>query len=465
MPTVDRTFAVSSIAEAAEFFDAFWYRQTYPDIGEMDPWQHFTSHGDAERRSPGPRLNAEFYASTYLALEDGNALLHYLTLGRAAGYLPQPMTRTADESRADMTAAVAALDHPFLLVGNDAQRAGAPLLLLELSRHLLRRGWSPVFLLSRGGPLLSQFRSVGPTFIAAEGHDISGLGAAFEPETPVLGNTGWAAPLLDTLNLQGPSVLLIHEMPDYLAEQDLLGDVAKARMVVTAFPTVTEGLVQHLPASTPVQTVMPGLLHATGSPGSTARIAQTITETFGADRVIVVGAGFADHRKGFDRFLDTASRMFELDPRCAFIWLGELGAWGQDRAAEARARGLPLLLPGFRPDASAWYSNAHVYLLTSRQDPGPTTTMDAARCGVPFIAAPGDLGIRSLESRLAGVGWFVDDEVELPQRALDIAHTQTPQSRSERSEYIETLASFGRYASDLLDVLRFEGLVDEPLAT
>jgi glycosyltransferase involved in cell wall biosynthesis len=311
--------------------------------------------------------------------------------------------------------------------------------------------------------LLSHYQSIGPTFIAAEGHNVGGLGEALEPETPVLGNTCWAAPLLYALNVQGPSVLLIHEMVDYLAQQDLLGVVAKAPMVIAAFPTVTDGLMQRLPATTPVKTVMPGLLHSTKSASGTARISTTINDTFGSDRIIVIGAGFADHRKGFDRFLDTARRMFELEPRCAFIWLGELGAWGQERAAESSARGLPLLLPGFRADASAWYSNAHVYLLTSRQDPGPTTTIDAARCGVPFIAAPGDLGIKSLGSRLAGVGWFTDHEADLPQRALDIVGTQTPQSRAQRAEYIESLASFGRYTSDLLDVLRQLGLVDEPL--
>lgn len=452
-----------TVPDAKEFFDANWYQETYPDTHQVDPWEHYTSHGDRERRSPGPGFDAEFYASTYLALEEGHPLRHYLSDGRRAGHLPVPVVRTADESQSVMTAALAGLDFPFLLVGNDAQRAGAPLLLLELSRHLRRRGWSPVFVLQRGGPLLSQFESVGPTILIAEGYDATGLGAALQPETPVVGNTGWAAPLLEGLRPVGPKVLLIHEMPDYLQEHDLLSSVVQGTTIVAAFPAVARGLLQHLPTSSVVKTALPGLLHSTASPGGTARVSQLIAEKFGTDALVFLGAGFADHRKGFDRFLDLARGIHDREPRSVSIWLGEVGAWGRQHELRARELDLPVLLPGFRPDASSWYANTDVYLLTSRQDPGPTTVMDAARCGVPFIAAPGDLGLRSLGDRLDNVGWFVDDEADLAKRALEIAHTQTLESRTERAEQIETLASFSRYVDDLIRLLRAEGLVDEPL--
>lgn len=462
MPTGDQATHIP-LAGAEEFFNADWYRRAYPDIGEMDPWTHFISHGESERRSPGPDFDAEFYARSYLALEEGGALGHYLSAGRRAGHLPRPTAMTASESKAAMTAALTGVDYPFLLVGNDAQRAGAPLLLLELSRHLRRRGWSPVFVLPRGGPLLPQFQAVGPTFLLAEGHDVAGLGAALQPETPVLANTGWAAPLLEELRPLGPHLLLVHEMPDYLQEHDLLGSVAQAATIVAAFSTVADGLLQQLPSKTTVRTVLPGLLHSTSSPEGAARISHVIAEDFGSDRIIFLGAGFADHRKGFDRFLELARSIHTREPRSAFIWLGELGTWGQQRASQAREHGLPLLLPGFRRDAAAWYANTDVYLLTSRQDPGPTTVMDAARCGVPFVAAPGDLGLRSLGDLLDGVGWFLDDEAAVPEAALHIASSQTPESQVDRANHIETFAAFGRYVDDLLQLLRLAGPLDEPI--
>ncbi|MCL3838754.1 glycosyltransferase [Aeromicrobium duanguangcaii] len=445
-----------------DFFDADWYRREYPDIDDADPWEHFVAHGDAERRSPGPGFDAQFYAGTYLALEEHHALRHFLTHGRRAGHQPRPVPRTAHESRDAMSALLAGVEHPVLLVGNDAQRAGAPLLMLELARHLRGRGWAPVFVLLRGGPLLGRFQALGPTVLIAEGHDVAGLGAAQEPETPIVANTGWAAPVLQQLRPSGPSVLLVQEMPDYLQEHALLEPVARAATIVAALPAVTEQLRERLPAGTPVHTLLPGLLHATGSPEGVTRVERLIAESVGADRLIFLGAGFADERKGFDRFLELAHRIHDLESRSAFVWLGDVGEWGRRCADQARERGLPLLVPGFRLDAPAWYANADVYLLTSRQDPGPTTVMDAARCGVPFVAAPGDLGLQSLGRLLDGVGWFLADEGQVPGRAVAVARSETHQSRAERARHMEGHASFGGYVDDLLQLLRMKGLVDEP---
>lgn len=450
------------LAGAEEFFDADWYRANYPDTHACDPWEHYTTHGEAERRSPGPGFDAEFYASTYLALEEVDAMRHFLTEGRRAGHLPVRQGRTADESSSAMAAALAGLRFPLLLVGNDAQRAGAPLLLLEIARHVRRRGWSPVFVMHRGGPLLPQFQAIGPTFIVAEGHDVGGLGAALEPETAVIGNTGWAAPLLERLGGGGAKILLVHEMPDYLVEQGLMGSVAHGVTVVAAFSAVADGLRHHLPSTGVVRTVVPGLLHSTSSPEGAARVSGLIEERFGAGRLIFLSAGFADHRKGFDRFIELAVRIHASEPRSAFIWLGEVGAWAQHHVLRAGEQNLPLLLPGFRRDAASWYANADVYLLTSRQDPGPTTVMDAARCGVPFVAAPGDLGLRSLEATLAPAGRFIDDESAIPEVVLDFARSESQESRAQRAEHIESYASFSGYVSELLRLLRFEGLVDEP---
>lgn len=445
-----------------DFLDESWYRNRYPDAADLPALEHFLRHGEAERRSPGPGFDAEFYAGTYLALEQTGALHHYLTKGRQIGHLPRPLPRTAGESRAVMADALGDRSAPILLLGNDAQRAGAPLLLLELARHLRRRGWSPVFLLQRAGPLLDRFRTIGPTLLVAEGLDLGGVAAALEPGMPVIANTGWAAPILAGLGHPGPAVLLIHEMPDYLEQQGLLPAVRSATSVVAGLPSVTEALTARLAPGTVVSTVIPGLLHAVGGPARVESARQEIDLAFGPDRFVVLGAGFADHRKGFDRFLALAHRLHAQEPRCAFVWLGDLSSWARGLADEALAGGLPLLLPGFRPDAAAWYDNTAVYLLTSRQDPGPTTVLDAARRGVPFVAAPGDLGLHSLRRLLTGVGRFSRDEEEVPAAVLTAARDSTPGGREARARSIETHAGFGRYVDDLLDLLRTQGLSREP---
>lgn len=458
----DRTPAAGTALPGVEdFLDPDWYRRTYPETAGIDPLTHFLEHGEAEGRSPGPGFDAHFYASTYLALEQTHALRHYLTRGRQAGHRPRPVLRPPAESRAVMATALAGAQPPIVLVGNDAQRAGAPLLLLEVSRHLRRRGWAPVFLLRRAGPLAEAFRAVGPLIVEAEGHDLTGLGSALDPGTPILGNTGWAAPILEGLGHPGPTLLLIHEMPDYLDREGLLPAVGRAPSVVAGFPAVADALRARLPVPARITSVLPGLLHAVGGPARSGAVGRQLTDGFGAGRTVVLGAGFADRRKGFDRFLDLAGRVHALEPATGFVWLGDLSSWARELADEAVAAGLPLLLPGFRLDAAAWYDHADVYLLTSRQDPGPTTVLDAARRGVPFVAAPGDLGLQSLGRLLDGVGEFVPED-EIPARVVSTIRAGSPERRAARARHVENHAGFARYVDDLLALLRGEGLTGEP---
>lgn len=445
-----------------EFFDADWYRERYPDIAGDDPWIHFLRHGEQERRSPGPTFDSEFYARTYLALEEQHALRHYLDTGRHEGALPRPIHRNRAQSEDEMRRVLADVAFPFILVGNDAQRAGGPLLLLEIARHLRRRGFTPVFLLDRAGPVLHGFRALGPTLVLAEGYDLPGLGGGIADGTPVLANTGWAAPILEGLGYEGPRILLVHEMPDYLAQQDLLESVGRARVLVAGLPGVAQALTERLPTAPHVETVTPGLLHVTSGPASTARVGQMLRERFGADHLLFVGAGYADRRKGFDRFLTLAGELVQRDSRSVFVWLGELSTWARDLADAAIAGGLPLFLPGFRLDAHAWYDHAAVYLLTSRQDPGPTTVIDAARRGVPFVTAPGDLGLESLGRVLDGVGTFANEGEDVAGLALDLAANSTAAGREARASHIEALASFPRYVDDLVGLLRQQGRLNEP---
>ena len=103
-----------------------------------------------------------------------------------------------------------------------------------------------------------------------------------------------------------------------------------------------------------------------------------------------------------------------------------------------------------------------MYLLTSRQDPGPTTVIDAARRGVPFVAAPGDLGLESLGRVLDGVGTFAKEGEDVAGLVLDLAANSTAAGREARATHIEALASFPRYVDDLVGLLRQQGRLNEP---
>lgn len=431
------------------------YTGSYADLADLGALAalHFIRHGDGEGRSPSPEFNADFYRRAYLELGASHPFRHYVVTGAARGYLPRPLPRDADASRRAIHAATAGLARPFVLVSHDAQRAGVPILTLDLARALRHRGMDPVFLLGNAGPLLDAFRSLGPTFILAEGWDIGGLASGLAPGTAALINSSAAAAVTLPLARAGlDCVQMIHEMPDYIRDQGLLADLraaqaAGARLVVS-MPQMARALAPHLNTdSAALRQVLPGIV----LPATTlTAFRQARRGRLAAPGPVCIGAGHADRRKGFDLFLEAAHRIAAMRPDARFIWLGALDPWAQGLADQARAKGLELSLPGFVTDSPAWYRAADVYLLTSRQDPGPTTAIHAAAVGTPFVGYAADIGLVGLTE---GIGQFVapGDVPGFVAAAIAQARQVTPASRRALRRLVKRQTGFDRYVTALLD--------------
>lgn len=75
-------------------FDPSYYLRTYPDIraSGVEPVQHYLFTGHFEGRNPSATFRTSYYRSRYLTPgTNENPLLHYNRVGRALGYLTQPM--------------------------------------------------------------------------------------------------------------------------------------------------------------------------------------------------------------------------------------------------------------------------------------------------------------------------------------------------------------------------------------
>jgi hypothetical protein len=103
----------------ADLFDEAGYLRLYPGIAEAmmqgtvdTAWGHYANHGRREGRMPND-VDSAFYLAAYPAIERdlgrsamaADAAAHYITLGRARGYLPN--------ARAPRAANGAALHSPF----------------------------------------------------------------------------------------------------------------------------------------------------------------------------------------------------------------------------------------------------------------------------------------------------------------------------------------------------------------
>ena len=80
--------------KASRHVHAIWYRETYPEVAELDidPAMHYLRYGAAMGRNPGKNFDTKFYLRTYPeAAQSGmNPLVHYVMHGRAKGYATQP---------------------------------------------------------------------------------------------------------------------------------------------------------------------------------------------------------------------------------------------------------------------------------------------------------------------------------------------------------------------------------------
>jgi Glycosyl transferases group 1 len=430
------------------------YLRRYPDVAEagISPMSHFINHGDAEKRSPSSGFNAEFYNRCYMTLGSSHPFRHYVTKGRANGYLPCPEPKDRKVSREAMEQAVAGMARPVLLVSHDAQAAGVPILTLDIARALTARNWEPMFFLRNAGPLLPEFKQLGPTFILGEGWDEAGLVSALPLNTPALLNTSVVASLATTLATTGLRCLvLIHEMADFVREHGLLSDLHEAQSagakLVASMPRMAKTLALEFHD---VEQIRPGIVLPQTSLDAFRQVRLRVCED--RERPVFIGAGHADRRKGFDLFLQAAFAIKRTATDARFVWLGALDSWAQGLADEALAEGLDIQLPGFVSNSLAWYRAADVYLLTSRQDPGPATAIHAAAVGTPFVGYKADIGLIGFTD---GVGSFVPkgDKEAFVNVALAKAFSNTPASRRNIRKKVQKGASFPRYVDELLSLI------------
>ncbi len=366
-------------------------------------------------------------------------------------------------SRALCLRDAAGLDAGILLVGHDAQPHGAQLLLLHLARHLRRHWGFKVHLLLLGvGPLLGRYYETAEVSVAYDKTIIGNLLDQYRAMgiTHAIVNSAASARVVPWAQARGiRATLLVHEMPQLLREYNLeiearLGAAAAAATVFSAQSVADKfyGTV-NLPGQTPV--ILPqGNYHKIGyDPQARARVRRAL----GVDDrdYLVLGAGFAHIRKGFDLFLALARKVAKLRADAVFVWVGDIQAvlhtYLAPEMALATAAGCFKHVP-FTEQVAEYFAAADVFALTSREDPYPTVVMEALACGTPCVAFEDAGGIpellrREKAGRVARLG-DVDDFLAELSSLLD--HERLEKLRPRLAQMSRTAFDFGAYVEKLL---------------
>ena len=361
---------------------------------------------------------------------------------------------------------------PLLLVGHDAFPAGAQQLLLNLGRTLRRRCGAEIeFLLLGGGKLQPDYAATAPTTVLAgpaagggEALQAYLAGCAARGITASLVNSAasaWVVPALREAGID--PVLLVHEMPRLLHEKNLLGGArtgaAAARRVVFAAEAVRDGFASLVAIEPDRALVLPQGCYGEVIHDPAAGAALRRRLGVAAATPVVLGAGYADLRKGFDLFLQAWRATQRRGVPVQFWWIGTLDpairAYLGPEIAAAEASG-SFRLAGWQDEVGAWFNAADLFVLPSREDPFPSVVLEALAAGLRVVAFEESGGIPGLLQRLdAGTAVPMGDAAALADAVIDLLGMPAGAAgRAGLAERARASFRFDQYALALLRLAR-----------
>lgn len=361
-----------------------------------------------------------------------------------------------------------------LLVIHDLHLNGAQIHSLYMAACLRQiYGYDVTIIACGDGPLGANFASYGTLIRLPRNHTSSkdarnAIGRLHrQGYTYALINSsasGWITPYLSEFGIA--CIGLVHEMPDIIRKMQIEEDVSAFDAHASAVVFASEIIRQRtetdiLGHAWKAAHILPqghykaeSVLHL-----SEKQIAATeIRNRFDLpeDAVLIIGVGHGDHRKGIDIFCEWAVSAASKDPRRHFIWIGSIhpdmreiceGMLSRSGAVSANVH-----FAGFQTDTSSFYRAASAYALPSREDPYPTTVLEALACGTPAIVVRGRTGldtasptpaIRFLHDDKADT--FTDNLNDLLESRRNWEHAATAGVRLVQEDY-----GFTSFIGDLL---------------
>ncbi len=379
-----------------------------------------------------------------------------------------------DNGVSDFTADARQLDGPLLLVGHDAYRHGAQMLLLNIAKVMRQQfGQDIIIALKEGGPLLGDYQNIAKTIVLnKKGRKaLKKLLASGKIQQAICNTTVTGDVVAELRSHNIRVVSLIHEMPtlirDYKLERQVSTIASQANHVVFPAELVKNGFVDIAGDFKSNAVVRPQGTYHPIEFDADARLAIRAELGIPANAKMVLGVGYADLRKGFDLFMQSARRLVSAasDSSAAdastsevhFVWAGALSSdmqrwFANDFGDLASATDTRVHLVGHTDNISAYYSAADCLFLPSREDPYPTVVLEAMNIGLPVVLFHGTTGFDQLLDELGFVVPF-GDSMATDKALLAALNESDTEIANARAEHVDTACQFDDYCFDLLQLL------------
>ena len=274
----------------------------------------------------------------------------------------------------------------ILLIGHDALRGGAEILLANMIKEFLKQNNEIVLIVKHGGSLLEQYKELVPTFIIDSDNKIEYYIKKLNQigyQSAIL-NTVLSANFLPILNKYNfYSISLVHELPgliSYLNAENFVENIADfADFVVFPSSYVCEKFEEIAPVIGKKLIQAQGLYNTYES-FDNARARQALEERYNIpkDNNIILNVGAAEKRKGFDLFFEVSQKL--KNENYTFIWVGLIKEDIKNEYLEKACHEDNIILTGFisdRDEIMSYYAACDLFFLSSREDPFPSVVLEA----------------------------------------------------------------------------------------
>ena len=363
-------------------------------------------------------------------------------------------------------------DRKIILVAHDAHPHGAQYLVLNIAKTFTSELGVEVDLVVLGpGVLMDEYKkwatvhqliNVDPLGVEAR-NLVQKL--VSKGHRAAIVNTTVSGLFLETLSNAGlRCVALIHELYSVIVDNNLqpnaLAIATHADKVVFAAEQVLESFkkIADLPAEK-IELRYQGLYKRNEFRGQTDQAKSTLRKELDlkADSRIVLGIGYLDHRKGVDLFVEAGLNVLQEAPDAYFVWVGH---WEMNMEVQIRERleGHELadhfIFPGRKDNTDIYYAGADIFVLSSREDPFPSTVMEALEVGTPVIGFSGAGGFENLLRQDCGLLVPLGDVNGLSHAILELLNVPEKVKRlgAHGANLIQQTFSFRHYLYDLLDL-------------
>ena len=286
----------------------------------------------------------------------------------------------------------------IVIVLHEAEYGGAPILGLKIGDELKKQGKNIHYIVLRNGPLIQEISRVSSVSVVRSiKHARLELRKAFAVgyKTAICNSVCTGALCEYGKKIGFHVVSLIHELPDLIQRMDLKREsklmsffsdciVFPSNFVKQSFEArvckvETRTIVQHQG------------IYTKGCSLSKEEAKKIVADEYGfsESKSLFLNVASVDERKGFDIFVDLASK----DVDSIYIWVGS----GDEEFYQKTCRnhgGIPrnMYMPGYVKDMeklAVLYRAADVFTLTSREEPFGTVVLEAFLNETPVIAFEG----------------------------------------------------------------------------